>query len=416
MNRIALSLSVSIVASLSLGSLASAATLRVPKDFATIQAAVAAANPGDRIKIANGTFFENVFIPAGKDGLVVEGSGKTIVDARPLGGAGSGAAIAGLSNGLVVRRLTVRHGKGAPAIGVFITADGARIERVTALHCEDFGIDVIGDGAVIDRCVVRSSGIGIAVTGNGATIRKSSAQFVGNAGVFVVGNDARIESSTVTASDTDGIFVSGLGPIVTKCTVAGVRGFGMTVFGAGSPTITSNVVRNVREQPGLMVFGATGGLVQSNRISDVAHSGMLFTGGASNVVIRKNRIERSGCGGLNAGIVLNANACSVSENLVRDTGNDGIRCLGTQHVLTKNRVLGNACDGIDVDAGTITLIGNVALGNGGDGIENQGPGADMIGNRALGNRRDISNGGVVSTFENNVYLNGGIGAPAIIDL
>jgi parallel beta-helix repeat protein len=412
MNRIALAL----FASLSIGSAASAATLRVPQDFATIQLAVNAAVGGDRIKVANGTYVENVFIPAGKDGLVLEGSGKTIIDARPLGGPGSGAAVAGLSDGIVVRRLTVRHGKGAPAIGVYITADLARIERVTAIHCDDYGINVVGDGAVIDRCVVRSSSIGISVVGNDATIRKSSAQFVGNAGLFVLGNGNRVESTTVTTGDNDGIFVNGLDPLVTKCKVSGVRNIGISVFGGGAPTITNNTVRQVREMPALMVFGATAGLVQGNRIADVAHAGMSFTGGASNVVIRKNRIERTGVEAFDAGIIVTGNACSIADNLVRDAGNDGIRCLGNLHVLTKNRVLGSACDGIDVDAGLVTLIGNVALGNGGDGIENQGPGADMIGNRAFGNRRDISNGGVVTTFENNKFLNGGIGAPAVIDL
>ncbi|MCC7169305.1 MAG: right-handed parallel beta-helix repeat-containing protein [Planctomycetes bacterium] len=401
---------------LSLPTVASAATLRVPQDHATIQLAVAAANPGDRIKIANGTFMENVLVPAGKDGLVIEGSGKTIIDARPLGAAGSGAAIAGVSDDLVIRRLTVRHGKGVPAIGVFILANGAHIDRVTALHCEDYGIDVLGNGARIERCIVRSSGIGIAVTGNDATIRKCSVRAVVEAGVFVAGNDARVESATIVASNDDGIFVNGLDPVVTKCTVAGVRNFGISLFGAGAPTATNNRVSQTREQPGLLVFGASGGLVQGNRVSDLTHAGMLFTGGASNVLIRKNRVSRCGSDGLDAGITLSGNACTLVENLVEDGANDGIRGLGTQHVLIKNRVLGNACDGIDIDAGVVTLDRNVAIGNGAEGIENQGPGADLIGNRALGNRRDIANGGVISTFVNNVFQSGGMAAPAQIDL
>src|SRR5689334_19153299 len=39
-----------------------AADLRVPQDFATIQKAVDAAQPGDAIVVASGTFVENVLI------------------------------------------------------------------------------------------------------------------------------------------------------------------------------------------------------------------------------------------------------------------------------------------------------------------------------------------------------------------
>ncbi|MGB6874299.1 MAG: choice-of-anchor U domain-containing protein [Dehalococcoidia bacterium] len=61
-----------------------AATINVPGDQPTIQAAIAAANPGDTINVAAGTYNEGVSIPSGKDGLEIAGT-NAIVDGTGLG-------------------------------------------------------------------------------------------------------------------------------------------------------------------------------------------------------------------------------------------------------------------------------------------------------------------------------------------
>jgi hypothetical protein len=70
-----------IVALLAIPTL-SAATINVPADFGTIQAAINAASPGDTIKVAPGIYFEKV---------VINKSGITLLDAKagidPRGGA-----------------------------------------------------------------------------------------------------------------------------------------------------------------------------------------------------------------------------------------------------------------------------------------------------------------------------------------
>jgi parallel beta-helix repeat protein len=47
--------------------------LRVPRDYPTIQAAVYAANPGDTIRVANGTYYGNVDLGTDKDNILLLG-------------------------------------------------------------------------------------------------------------------------------------------------------------------------------------------------------------------------------------------------------------------------------------------------------------------------------------------------------
>src|SRR3954454_18484639 len=43
-------------------------------EYLTIQAAVNAADPGDTIRLRDGTYYEQVTVPAGKDGLIFRGA------------------------------------------------------------------------------------------------------------------------------------------------------------------------------------------------------------------------------------------------------------------------------------------------------------------------------------------------------
>ena len=63
-----------------------AGTIDVPGEFATIQAAAAAATPGDTIRISEGTYEENIEIRTGPLTLIgVDGPEKTVVDGNSAG-------------------------------------------------------------------------------------------------------------------------------------------------------------------------------------------------------------------------------------------------------------------------------------------------------------------------------------------
>src|SRR5262245_61803394 len=65
---------------------AQATVLKVPRDYATIQAAVNAAITGDTIKVAAGVYNENVVIST--SGLRLQGSDGAVIDGAGLTGSG----------------------------------------------------------------------------------------------------------------------------------------------------------------------------------------------------------------------------------------------------------------------------------------------------------------------------------------
>ena len=97
-----------------LASSADAATLNVPADYATIQAAVNAAATGDTIMVQSGTYYENVnvnkaLILQGED----SGSGQPVVDAGR-----SGDAIILSANNSTLQDFVVMNSSGQSGIRV----------------------------------------------------------------------------------------------------------------------------------------------------------------------------------------------------------------------------------------------------------------------------------------------------------
>jgi parallel beta-helix repeat protein len=74
-----------IVGALTCGAVAEAAVLKVPGNYATIQAAVNAAQEGDTVRVAPGIYTERVVISGKAIGLVGAGAEQTTIDAAHVG-------------------------------------------------------------------------------------------------------------------------------------------------------------------------------------------------------------------------------------------------------------------------------------------------------------------------------------------
>lgn len=211
-----------------------AAARRVPADFTTINAAIAASSPGDTVLVAAGTYLEQVALAAGITLRAESGPGTAVIDAghsgaavvalglapqarlegfrltggsgRDLGGATLGGDLAVIGGTLVVADCTF---DGAQAD--YGGATGASNATVTFRRCEWSGATANFGGAHFQSGGTLTIEDGV-ITGSSASAG-GGLYLTGGAGVTVFGcaltgtqasgdgGGLRLDASTVTLSD-----------------------------------------------------------------------------------------------------------------------------------------------------------------------------------------------------------------------
>jgi hypothetical protein len=157
------------------------ATLHVPRDFATIQAALNAAAPGDRILVAPGRWVGSLQFDgkdvalestAGAEVTIIEASNGSVVDIGP------GGRLAGF---------TITGGSATFAAGVAVHGAGTRIERNVVQDNEQlaggFGAGIGGNGAspIVDGNTFRRNSCDTQfLSGVVSFVNSSSPQIINN--------------------------------------------------------------------------------------------------------------------------------------------------------------------------------------------------------------------------------------------
>jgi hypothetical protein len=135
----------------------------VPSEYPTIQAAVDAARPGDLVRIAPGTYREQVVVPAAKRDLVIRGLDRN----RVVLDGGNGRRRAGIAvhaSGVAIENLTVRGYASdgivfAPPRGAKEPIDGWRVSWVTVANDALHGIDALGSrGGLVEHVLASGHG------------------------------------------------------------------------------------------------------------------------------------------------------------------------------------------------------------------------------------------------------------------
>ncbi|WP_179194882.1 right-handed parallel beta-helix repeat-containing protein [Bacillus sp. EAC] len=202
-------------------------------DFSTIQAAINAANYGDIISVAPGTYLEQITIPAGKDNLIIVSSRQLGAIIKPPSGGLTGNLSILTINAKCTRIARFKIAgpsttKGNLQNGILVTKDGSAIIVNTV-------VTDIRDNPLSDL----QQGTGINVDGGAATI----------------------DSNTISNYQLTGIRVNGQN--VSRSTI-----FNSVVTGVG-PT-------NVIIQNGIQISRGARAFIQSNNISRNNYTGQGF--------------------------------------------------------------------------------------------------------------------------------------------
>ncbi len=360
---------------------AAADTLRVPKDFPTIQSAIDAAQSGDVILIGKGTYTEAVSIVS-RTGLVLKGQGNPLLDGLDvqvplriesstditvqglLLTRGNPAAIEVVS--CTRPTITKCRIEGGPDMGIYLESSAeAKVVGCRVSDVEDEGIRA-------DFC-------------SRLEIAKCRIARVGDEGITSNAmSEGLIHGNRIEDVASDGLSIS---------------------EGDGTKATQSRILKNRIDRPGDDGIDLTGSNneVSGNMVVDAGDEGVLLRGAESSTqnLVSKNRV----IGPDERGFVVDGVAHTLEKNLVLKARDDSYRVSGSDHVLARNKSIATGNDGIKlVDANSCRIEKNVIAKSAEDGIDLDGVTNDnvLLGNKVAGSGRSgIDVGGIGNEVEGN---------------
>jgi parallel beta-helix repeat protein len=278
-----------------LASVAQATVINVPADFPTIQQGLDAATSGDEVRVAPGTYVENLIFNAAHNGVALVADGGSAVTTIDGNGVGIVVSFSNVSPTTRIEGFTITHGGGG------VLGGGMRLDSASP---------------VIERNVIRdnqgNSAGGLYINFSSPTIRNNiiednNAPFGSGGGIYVdhTGSNPVIENNVIQRNHCGayggGITIwQGAAPLVTGNTILNneaVRGAGVYVEVNSAPTLRENEIRGNQAS-------GTGGGVSWNYIC---------AGTIENNVIADNRAHSGG------GMMLDEQCTPlVQRNVIRD--------------------------------------------------------------------------------------------------
>ncbi len=351
--------------------------LRVPDDHGTIQAAIAAANAGDTILVAPGTYRERIVL---KPGIVVRSAGTD--GTGKLGLARAEATIIDGGNeaegppGVTMAEAATLDGFTVTNIGKY---DGEKWQKHWDESGRNQGHEQIGNFGVP----------GIAISGATCTVVNNIVHHIGDTGIAIrgaegkrctplvagnvcyrnmgggigsmMGSAAIIDGNTCFENFYAGIGHDGASPMVTgnEC-YRNIRA-GIGISEGASPTVRHNrCYGNRRAGIGIRTGTATRPLVEDNDCYENEMAGIGSDEEAA-PVIRGNRCYRNKLAGIGC---RDHSSPIIAENHCYENGAAGIGLNSSNALLLRNRVERNNAAGIGIsEASQAYVIENTCLEN-----------------------------------------------------
>jgi len=256
-------------------------------DFTSIQAAINAAEPGDRIMVREGTYRESLRLSKALE-IIGQGDRDYILVTTDKGVALHCDAPLARVAGLRFRREAGNaDNKG---YGIWITAGGAEIEDcvVESLSLACISVNGSGTTPALRRCHVRDGAQGGLFVNDGAQPVVEACRFVGNAlaGVTVKGQATRATLRRCGAQNGKAsgfFFQDGAGGVMEGCEAIGNTNSGVAIATGAAPLLRDCTLR-VNRQSGLYVYEDGRGRVEGGRIAGNGGAGVFVQeGGAPEV-------------------------------------------------------------------------------------------------------------------------------------
>jgi len=244
---------VAILILATMASLSAGNVIHVPGDQPTIQAGIGAATNGDTVLVAAGIYYENINFN-GKAITVAseQGAGLTVIDGQSHGSVATFATSEGPNS--ILSGFTLQGGQSG---------------------FDDGGVRISSASPTIQNNVIRNNSVGISVRFGSPLIQ---------------GNTVRNNSTDTSAGKTGGGIRIGGGPgaqvinnVIENNILFGGNGAGISLFAAGNPTISGNIIRQNK----------------ASGLSPCAQGGGMWIVNQSDALIVNNVItgNSAGCGG-----------------------------------------------------------------------------------------------------------------------
>ena len=337
---------------------ARADTLKVPAHYPTIQAAVDAAVEGDVVKVAAGTWEEEVHV-VGKSGITLKGSRQAVLTPP---GVTTPLRIDNCQ-GLLVKGFTTRS-HGALAV-IVLDSDDLTLEKLRVEDSQADGVSLVDcDQVTIRKCrIVSPAGKGLTASNStGLVLERNRIDGAGDVSIelgnLVLGpvTDSLVSRNRLLNGSADAIRIQqGSGNTLEYNRIRDCAGTGVEIGGDASDgqVVVHNRIRGT-------VFGiqAAGGShqLEDNRLRDIEASGIVQVQGTGGSVLRGNSLRDIGFDGIQQST--DSVDDLIEDNSLRDIGSVGliVRSDGTT---VRDNCITRPWLGIFTDAPNLEVAGNV---------------------------------------------------------